>query len=74
MSVQGQSNDNFSDMESSNDQTEDINSTDINYVPEEVLELIFIHLSQYADLKSVMLVSKQWHRIVCGKIFCELTL
>ena len=41
----------------------------ISDIPEEVLELIFGHLSPYEDMKSVMLVCKQWHRVVSGQYF-----
>lgn len=43
----------------------------ITDIPEEVLELIFGHLSPYEDMKSVMLVCKQWHRVVSGQCFIK---
>ncbi|XP_076451876.1 uncharacterized protein LOC143287640 [Babylonia areolata] len=43
-------------------------STQITAIPEEVLELIFSHLSPYRDLKSAMVACKQWHRVVTDLI------
>ena len=46
---------------------EELNSrANISAVPEEILELIFGYLSPYGDMKNVMLVCKQWYRVVSG--------
>ncbi|XP_070207783.1 F-box only protein 42-like [Littorina saxatilis] len=55
-------------MEPAEDGNELIPKADIGDVPEEVLEMIFGHLSPYADLKSSMLVCRQWHRVVSDLI------
>jgi hypothetical protein len=54
-------------MESSETGEEDVSVRQIADIPEEVLELIFCHLSPYSDMKSAMLACKQWYRVVSGE-------
>ena len=56
-------------MESVEDGEEPNSGAHITDIPEEILELIFGHLSPYEDMKSAMLVCKQWHRVVSGRCF-----